>query len=52
MSSCFSRKHLFSFTVSVSHVLGLNHCDVPEWLVLGKLSRFSGCLLVDPLMPN
>ena len=24
----------------------------PEWPVLGKLSRFSGCLLLDPLMPN
>ena len=29
LSSCFSRKHLFPFTVSVSHYLGLNHCDVP-----------------------
>ena len=29
LSSCFSRKHLFPFTVSVSHCLGLNHCDVP-----------------------
>ena len=29
LSSCFSRKHLFPFTISASHFLGLNHCDVP-----------------------
>ena len=29
LSSCFSRKHLFPFTISVSHFLGLNRCDVP-----------------------